>query len=42
MSSALGCGAWAAFAQGRADFGLAYDAGTNKLYALVDARAEGS
>ena len=23
-----------AFAQGRADFGLAYDAGTNKLYAL--------
>ena len=23
-----------AFAQGRADFGVAYDAGTNKLYAL--------
>jgi len=30
-------GVWStgpAFAQGRADFGLAYDAGTNKLYAL--------
>ena len=35
MSSAPGV--WTtgpAFAQGRADFGLAYDAGTNKLYAL--------
>src|SRR5882724_8110642 len=35
MSSAPGV--WSvgpAFAQGRADFGLAYDAGTNKLYAL--------
>ena len=35
MSSAPG--AWStgpAFTQGRADFGLAYDAGTNTLYAL--------
>ena len=35
MSSAPGV--WTsgpAFAQGRADFGLSYDAGTNKLYAL--------
>src|SRR5256884_2711781 len=43
MSSAPGV--WSvgpAFAQGRADFGLAYDAGTNKLYALGgDATAGG-
>src|SRR4029077_9924549 len=35
MSSAPGVGtSGPAFTEGRADFGLAYDAGTNKVYAL--------